>query len=83
MSVIILYTPLPEEIVLSSPEALGISDPAKHEIRETLREIRLPRGGKLIVQDLEANQSKIIRLVSTDPMDYLRTDWQPGATVSQ
>lgn len=35
-------------------------------------------GAKMMVEKVSDSQCRIVRLLSTDPLDYLRQDLQPG-----
>jgi hypothetical protein len=75
----ILYTPVPEEVVLSSPGVLGIGGTPSGEGEPAFREIRLSNGRTLVVEDIDSEASRVVRLISTDPSDYLVEGFQPGA----
>lgn len=38
-------------------------------------------GIQMMVEKLSANECRIVRILSTDPADYLRQDIQPGAVL--
>lgn len=64
----ILYTPL---------EILDIfSDSNQQKSKHKIIEID---GTKLLVEDDDTQQYRIVQLISTNPYDYLKTDFQPGA----
>ncbi len=45
--------------------------------------VELPLGGRrLIVSPQPDGSARLVRLISTDPADYLDPRWQPGAAVS-
>ena len=56
-----------------------MTDPRVHE-HEVLEIVY--RGKLLLVEPVSATQARVIRLVSTDPADFLRPDFQPGRLVS-
>jgi len=56
-----------------------MTDPRGYE-REVLEIVY--RGKLLLVEPVSATQARVIRLVSTDPADFLRPDFQPGRLVS-
>lgn len=61
----ILHTVLPLEDVLQGEVPT---------YRETIS------GGRhLLVEELPDGTRRVARLLSTDPADYLRSEWQPGA----
>ncbi|CQR71556.1 hypothetical protein SpAn4DRAFT_4061 [Sporomusa ovata] len=39
-------------------------------------------GTKMLVEKTADNEYRIVRILSTDPRDYLRNDIQPGAVLS-
>lgn len=41
-------------------------------------EIELGRGSRLVVSPNGINRAKVVRLLSSDPADYLRPEYQPG-----
>lgn len=46
-------------------------------------EIEIIQGrASLLIQSLAGGKYKITRLISTDPQDYLRPEWQPGRIIS-
>lgn len=65
----ILWTVMPEELIFSQE---SISSPYE-EIEYA--------GTKMLVEKTSADQCRIVRLLSTDPNDYLRQDIQPGITL--
>jgi hypothetical protein len=70
-----LYTIVPPEIIFGESEetAEGGSD-------NSLQEIEIKEGGaSLLVQRLPNGQSRLSRVISTDPQDYLKPEWQPGS----
>jgi len=36
------------------------------------------RGKRLLVEPVSPTQARVVRLISTDPADFLRPDLQPG-----
>ncbi|HHV34985.1 MAG TPA: hypothetical protein GXX59_05340 [Syntrophomonadaceae bacterium] len=66
----ILYTPLPMELVMSVEDN---SSP--------YQEIELD-GVTLVVQPTAAGMGKIVQIRSTDPGVYLRPEFQPGQQIS-
>jgi len=63
----ILYTIFPLEQVLEEPNT------------EYLDYIEMEyEGNVLILQPLSSNVGKIVRLISSDPNDYLNPQYQPG-----
>ncbi|NLU50731.1 MAG: hypothetical protein GXX09_10080 [Syntrophomonadaceae bacterium] len=41
-------------------------------------QVCLPSGGILVVEPVDARQMRVVGLISTNPMDYLNPDFQPG-----
>lgn len=52
------------------------------EFRETVQ-IKLPSGGYVNAESLANNQMRIIEVVSTDPMDYMYEQYQPGNVITR
>lgn len=67
----IIHTPLPIEMVLEGIEKEG---PQYQEL-----EIG---GTKLLVEPQGMDKCRVVRLLSTNPRDYLRKEFQPGAEIS-
>lgn len=67
----ILYTILPDEAVLEGEEA---------EQFEKQRFIELD-GRQLLIEPSGESEWKIVRLISSDPQDYLNERYQPGTIV--
>ncbi|MDN5345043.1 MAG: hypothetical protein PWQ18_1157 [Clostridia bacterium] len=65
-----LYTPLPPELIWEGQESFC----------PQFQEIKI---GKLTleVEPLGFNQARIVRLISTDPADYLSSPYQPGSVL--
>jgi len=42
------------------------------------RTINLPSGGLLNIEMLDKQQARVVGIISTDPMDYMDTKFQPG-----
>ncbi|KYZ77126.1 hypothetical protein AXX12_03045 [Anaerosporomusa subterranea] len=66
----ILWTIMPEELVFGQESYV---DPYE--------EIEFA-GAKMMVEKIAANQCRIVRIISTDPQDYLRSDLQPGVVLT-
>jgi hypothetical protein len=67
---LIIYTPLPLELVLDGydsyqPEYLELDF----------------RSGKLIVEMISATEGRLVRLISPCPADYLDPSLQPGTVI--
>ncbi|MEW6243985.1 MAG: YlzJ-like family protein [Bacillota bacterium] len=64
----VIYTPMPPEVVLSQ------------EGTDTLEE-RDVRGVRLLVRPLPDGRCRIERVLSTDPLVFLNTDFTPGNVI--
>ncbi len=67
----ILYTPMQLELVLAGIEQMD---------RPAERKVTI-NGIPALVQDTGGGKSGLVRLLSTDPADYLRKDLSPGTIV--
>ncbi len=65
----VLYTVIPIEDVLNEPGAPAAQAEVAWE------------GRRLLVEPLQGGVGRVVRLISTDPLDYLDPRWQPGAIV--
>ncbi|WP_094607547.1 hypothetical protein SPSIL_023740 [Sporomusa silvacetica DSM 10669] len=65
----VLWTVMPMEIILSQ------------EYQPNYEEIEYA-GTKMMVEKTANNEYRVVRILSTDPQDYLRNDIQPGAVLS-
>ncbi|MBU7005557.1 YlzJ-like family protein [Phosphitispora fastidiosa] len=63
----LIYTPLPIEMVLEGIDRTG---PQYQELEV--------QGVKLQVEQCGLDRCRIVRLISTNPMDYLKNEYQPG-----
>ncbi len=73
------YTIVPLEYVFEEEESEeNESKKQKKEDIEIKRE-----GVSLMVEGSSSGQYKITRLISTNPNDYLRPEWQPGTIISE
>lgn len=66
----LLYTPIPMEIVLEGLDK-----------ERTYREVQID-GITMIVERINDSESKIIKLISTNPSDFLNPAFQPGKILS-
>ncbi|MGM7701230.1 YlzJ-like family protein [Pseudalkalibacillus sp. Hm43] len=66
----ILYTSMPHEVVFSAVQ----SDFEKHSMIEM-------NGIPLMVEQLENQDCRIVRMMSTDPAHYLDANLQPGTVL--
>ncbi|NLJ34051.1 MAG: hypothetical protein GX349_05615 [Firmicutes bacterium] len=67
----ILYTTMPLETVLQGLEDLH---PSYLEMEVA--------GTRLVIEETGLGQGRIVRLLSTDPQDYLNPALQPGMVIS-
>ncbi|MHB9095456.1 MAG: YlzJ-like family protein [Eubacteriales bacterium] len=63
----IIYTPLPIELVLEGIEKDG----------QPYQELDVG-GVKLLVEQQTMDKCRVVRVLSTNPMDYLKAEFQPG-----
>jgi hypothetical protein len=65
----ILYTPLPLERVLEGWDRVAAG-------------VEVEAGGaRLLVEPCGPGLARVVRLLSTDPRDYLRPEFSPGAVL--
>ncbi|HBX22498.1 MAG TPA: hypothetical protein DEF34_02505 [Desulfotomaculum sp.] len=67
----ILYTPMQLELVLAGFEQLD---------RSSEREVTV-NGVPAIVKDVGGGKLELVQILSTNPMDFLRSELYPGAMV--
>lgn len=67
----ILWTVMPIELVLAQQD--NVSNPYE-EIEYA--------GTKMMVERMPSNQCRIVRILSSNPMDFLRSDIQPGTILN-
>lgn len=67
----ILYTPSHLELVVEGMDEMKAPQTRVVEIG----------GVPLVLEDIRPGEGKIVRLLSTDPKDYLRTDLYPGTVI--
>ncbi|MGI6485217.1 MAG: hypothetical protein GX759_07320 [Thermoanaerobacterales bacterium] len=65
----ILYTLMPREVIFDGFDK-------QHEYKEVEVD-----GIKLLIEPLELNKAKIVRMISTDPQDYLNPNLSPGKII--
>lgn len=71
-----LYTIIPFEAIFDPDLESG-------PLQSSGDEVEIKQGSvSLLTQPLPGGQFKINRIISTDPQDYLRPEWQPGSTMS-
>jgi hypothetical protein len=74
------YTIVPIEYIFGEEEPEP-DDPPKNNDND--EEIEIKRGSvSLMVRPHLPGQYKINRIISTNPHDYLRPDWQPGTIMN-
>ncbi|MCE5287059.1 MAG: YlzJ-like family protein [Pelosinus sp.] len=66
----ILWTAMPIEAVLDGIETSPVYIEAEYN------------GRRLLLENIAHNQYKIVRLISTDPAEYLCNDNQPGTIIT-
>jgi hypothetical protein len=66
---VVIYTVLPPDQVMGQGE------------REEPHYFTIEMDGKTFVMELVNGSARIVRLVSTNPSDYLNPEWQPGKQV--
>ncbi len=67
----ILYTPMQLELVLE-----GFDQTKYPEYKEVKY-----KGVPMLVEEAEGGRNRIVRLLSTNPFDYLRTELSPGSLI--
>ncbi|CVK17586.1 YlzJ-like family protein [Sporomusa sphaeroides] len=67
----ILWTIVPEEVVYGDQNQ---PQPAYEEIEYA--------GQKVMAQKISHNEFRVVRLLTTDPLDYLRNELQPGTIIT-
>ncbi len=68
----ILYTIVPLEIVLDGSETYT----------PFYAELPLKNGGTLLVEQSGLNSARVVRLISSNPADYLDPALQPGSIIN-
>jgi len=66
----ILYTSMPYELIFPAEE---------NSAKQTTLEIE---NGLLVVEAVSSTEYKVVRLISSDPQQYLNKNYQPGSIVS-
>ncbi|MGB9813570.1 MAG: YlzJ-like family protein [Thermovenabulum sp.] len=64
----ILYTTMPMEIIMEGFDKVNIN----------YKEINVKENLRLIIEPIDNFSAKVIRIISSDPMDYLNPEYQPG-----
>ncbi|MCL6588610.1 MAG: YlzJ-like family protein [Firmicutes bacterium] len=79
----LLYTIKTLEEIFDGFAGSGEYGPGAGENGSITGEIEIKQQGRsFFVQPLPGGQMKINRLISTNPVDYLNPDWQPGSVLS-
>jgi hypothetical protein len=69
--IMILYTIFPEEVIFAEAETENQYPEAPPvEIEKN--------GVRLMVRTLAGGRAEVIRVISTDPQDFMNPEWQPG-----
>lgn len=66
----VLYTIVPEEIVFKGEEEVSASQEIDYN------------GKRILVQPIDFKSFRVVQLLSSDPSDFLITDFQPGSVVT-
>lgn len=67
----ILYTTVPQELIFP-PDVAQFSKQMNIDINE----------GQLVIEEMENQQFRVVRLISSDPMAYLNENYAPGKMIS-
>ncbi len=67
----ILWTIVPEEVVYADPNQ---TNPTYEEIEYA--------GQKIMAQKISQSEFRVVRLLTTDPSNYLRNELQPGTVIT-
>lgn len=65
------YSIFPPEVIFEDGDS---------EAAMAYQEITL-QGRQCIIEPLEKNQARIVQLISSDPGDFLRMEYQPGSVI--
>lgn len=81
-----LYSIYPPEVVFADQRSLQDPAPASLEmsssVQASVRYHEIIRGGaRLVVHKGRGGKAKVIRLISTDPFDYLNPRYAPGTEI--
>jgi hypothetical protein len=72
------YTIVPLEYIFEEEESEEVE--SKKQKKEDI-EIKREGGVSLMVEGSSSGQYKITRVISTNPNDYLKPEWQPGTVI--
>lgn len=67
----ILYTTVPHELIFP-PDQAQFTKQMNVDIKE----------GQLVIEAMENQQYRVVRLISSDPMAYLNENYTPGKMIS-
>lgn len=67
----ILYTTVPQELIFPQDES-QFTKQINIDIKE----------GQLVIEAMENQQFRVVRLISSDPMAYLNENYTPGKMIS-
>lgn len=82
MGAVILYTIVPIEDVLQGADPLTLAVPGVNGCGKPGAPMEMPIGDRrLVVMPERDGTARVVRLISTNPADYLDARWQPGALV--
>lgn len=71
----ILYTVIPPELIFDE-------EPDCNNNNNSHNEVEIKHGSvSLLVEPTAGGQGKVTRVISTDPQDYLKPEWQPGTVM--
>ncbi len=68
-------------MIVYLPNPLELWSPQSTEENKYVT-VKLSSGGHIIAEPCEYNKLKVISISSTDPMDYLNNNLQPGKIIS-
>ena len=66
-----LYTPMPLELVLAGSD----------DFRPVYEEVSI-RGRKVLLEKKDATHARVVRIISTNPSDFLDPSLFPGAVIT-
>lgn len=65
-------------MIIYMPDPLELFKEIKTPERITMN---LPSGGHVTLEIIDMKQARVVGIISTDPMDYLNSQLQPGSVV--
>ncbi|MDD2585574.1 MAG: YlzJ-like family protein [Syntrophomonadaceae bacterium] len=66
-------------MIIYAPDPFDLLD--KSESRQKIV-MQLPSGGLVTAEVCDNNSLRVVSLNSTDPMDYMQSNYQPGSIIS-